>query len=189
MGTRSLAQPHEHHTLREAAQLVVLGVFALPGDNAVCPMHPTNRISHPGVLPRLESSWGSRTCGMLEHHPQKPIRGDVLKRGNGAVTFPTGPSPGDVKALELTADRESLCGAEVPKIFMKGKTYGANQRCKIKYFLLYSFAPGFFTLNIQCQHMETDLKIEELLSLWGQSAVCAEAQTSLNTGVTVQGQV
>jgi len=48
----------------------------------------------------------------------------------------------------------------VPKIFIKWKTYGANQHCRIKYFLLYSFALGSFPLNINHQHMEPDLNIE-----------------------------
>lgn len=57
---RGLAQPHGHHTLHGAAQLVVPGVFALLGEDTKCPMHPTKHISHPGVLPRLESSWGQQ---------------------------------------------------------------------------------------------------------------------------------
>lgn len=42
----------------------------------------------------------------------------------------------------------------MPKIFIKWKTYGANQHYGIKYFLLYAFAPGFFLLKINHQHME-----------------------------------
>lgn len=163
------------------------------GAGGVCPPWGGYQVSHASHKAHF-SSWSAAQAwellgaagrvGCWSSIPKSPSIGTFWSWGmrcTGTVTFPTGPSPGDVKALELTADRESLCGAEVPKIFMKGKTYGANQRCKIKYFLLYSFAPGFFTLNIQCRHMETDLKIEELLSLWGQSAACAAPQTSLNT--------
>lgn len=49
---------------------------------------------------------------------------------------------------------EPISGAQVPEIFIKWKTYGANQHCGIKYFLLYAFAPGFFLLKINPQPLE-----------------------------------
>lgn len=48
---------------------------------------------------------------------------------------------------------EPILAAQVPKIFIKWKTCGANQHGGIKYFLLHAFAPGFFLLKINQQHM------------------------------------
>lgn len=56
----------------------------------------------------------------------------------------------------------------MPEVFMKWSPSGTCWQHSIKYFLLYSFALGFFLLNINHQHLEPGLEPEKLLSVWDQ---------------------
>lgn len=70
----------------------------------------------------------------------------------------------------------------MPKIFMKWRTYGANQHGGIKYFLLYAFAPGFFLLKINDQHMEPAWRMSCCFRYEQTCGICIGQSSALAVG-------